>query len=75
MDADTEAALWPDVFQESFAREVIAMVTQAHTVAHISQVCFWVGGWLAGWEAGWVAGWVGGWAPRVSAGFFRVHCT
>ena len=46
MDAATEAALWPDVFQEAFAREVVAMVSQASVSAHASLVC------VLPWEAG-----------------------
>ena len=38
MDPDTEAALWPDVFQEAFGREIIAVVAQASTAAHAALV-------------------------------------
>jgi hypothetical protein len=37
MDADTEAALWPNVFQEAFAREVVALMNRISTAAHASQ--------------------------------------
>jgi hypothetical protein len=40
MDADTEASLWPDVFQEAFGREIISVVTLAAATAHATLVCF-----------------------------------
>jgi hypothetical protein len=38
MDPETEAALWPNVFQEAFAREVVALMNRISTAAHASQV-------------------------------------
>lgn len=38
MDADTEAALYPGVFQEAFARALVAMVASSARAVHVSQV-------------------------------------